>query len=261
MPVFSTPTPPAVHVDLPAGDLRLCATERQDTVVEVRPGEPASSDDHAYARSILVEQADGVITVKAPDGQRSRRAVHVDIALPEGSSLLAHTASTDVTTTGRLSEVAITCASGDVTVEHTVALRITTASGDVRCDVIEGDAVIDATSGKIGVGSVGGHVNVTTASGSAVIGRAHGDVTSRTASGDIVVHAVTRGQVNARSASGNVTLAVTEGSAAWLEISSLSGRVSSELEQSGEPGDAAETLEVHARTLSGDIAILRASTR
>src|SRR5687767_12904917 len=127
MPVFSTPTPPAVHVDLPAGDLRLCATERQDTVVEVRPAEPASSD--AYARSILVEQADGVITVKAPDGQRSRRAVHVDIALPEGSSLLAHTASTDVTTTGRLGEVAITCASGDVTVEHAVALRITTASG------------------------------------------------------------------------------------------------------------------------------------
>ncbi|GAA2383345.1 DUF4097 family beta strand repeat-containing protein [Nonomuraea africana] len=263
MPVFATTAPPTVHVDFPAGELRVSATDRQDTAVEVRPAAPAGPHDHEYAQAVQIEHADGVITVRAPDRQRFRRAsaLHIDIALPEGSSLRAETASADVTTTGPLHEVDITSASGDVTVAHAATLRVKTASGDVRCDVTTGDAAIDATSGRVGLGSVGGHADVTTASGDAVIGRAEGDVTSRTASGDLVVRSVTRGQVDARSASGDVTVSVTKGTAAWLEVSSLSGRVSSELEQSGAPDDGAETLEVRARTLSGDIAILRAGSR
>ncbi|MET9343559.1 DUF4097 family beta strand repeat-containing protein [Nonomuraea sp. NPDC003804] len=261
MPVFSTPEPVTAHVDIPAGQIRISASDRDDTHVEVRPADPGSPTDIEYAQDVVVEHADGVITVKAPDRQRFRRApaLHVSIALPSRSDLRATTASADVIATGELREVAVDCASGDVTVAHAVELGVKSASGDVRCDVIESDAIVDATSGNVRLGTVGGGISVVTASGDTVIGHAGGGVGSRSASGDLVVESVARGRVGAESASGDIRIAIAEGSAAWLEVSSLSGRVRSELRQSEQPAESVDKVEVRARTLSGDIAIVRAT--
>ena len=44
MPEFDTPEPITVEIDLVVGDVRLTASERANTVVEVRPSDPA--DEH-----------------------------------------------------------------------------------------------------------------------------------------------------------------------------------------------------------------------
>ncbi|MFE3448072.1 DUF4097 domain-containing protein [Nonomuraea sp. NPDC059194] len=260
MPAFPTPDPVSVHVDFPAGRLRVTATERDDTHIEVRPADPASETDVEYAQAVLIEHTDGLITIKAPDRPRLRRTPSLDVTidLPTRSNLRAITASTDVTATGQLGEVEVNCASGDVTVAHAGSLGVKSASGDVRSDVIEGDAVINATSGKVRLGTVHGHTSVVTASGDVRIDQAGRDVDSRTASGKLVIKNIRHGKVSAETASGDITIAIATGSVAWLEVSSLSGRVKSELRQSGEPAEGVDTVEVRARTLSGDISIVRA---
>lgn len=260
MPVFPTPDPVSVRVDFPAGHLRVTASDRDDTHVEVRPGDPGSTTDVEYAQDVLIEHADGLITVKAPDRQRLRRTPSLDvtIALPTRSNLRMITAAADVMATGQLGEVKVNCASGDVDVAHASRIDVKAASGDVRCDVVENDAVIDATSGSVRLGTVHGTTTVVTASGDTVIGHAGGDVSSRTASGSLDVGGIGRGRVTAKTASGDITIAIAKGSAAWLDVSSLSGRVRSELQQSGEPAEGVSAVEVRARTLSGDISIVRA---
>ena len=45
MPTFATPQPIHVSLELAAGAVRISASERTDTVVEVRPRDPASAAD------------------------------------------------------------------------------------------------------------------------------------------------------------------------------------------------------------------------
>ena len=40
MPTFETPEPISVSLELGVGDVRIAASERTDTVVEVRPSDP-----------------------------------------------------------------------------------------------------------------------------------------------------------------------------------------------------------------------------
>src|SRR3712207_7880717 len=46
MPVFATPEPISVTIDLSVGDVRLVAGDRTDTVVEVRPSDESRSEEH-----------------------------------------------------------------------------------------------------------------------------------------------------------------------------------------------------------------------
>jgi hypothetical protein len=45
MQKYDTPAPVTAVVDIPAGQIRLIATDRADTTVEVRPADPASRRD------------------------------------------------------------------------------------------------------------------------------------------------------------------------------------------------------------------------
>ena len=96
------------------------------------------------------------------------------------------------------------------------------------------------------------------ASGDVAVREADGSVNVRTASGDVRIESVRRGTVEIDSASGDVDVAVAVGTAAWLDVQALSGSVSSSLDPTDAPGDDAETVSIHAHTLSGDIRIRRA---
>jgi hypothetical protein len=69
---------------------------------------------------------------------------------------------------------------------------------------------------------------------------------------------VRRGIVEVDTASGDVEVGIATGTAAWLDVQALSGRVSSTLEATDTPGHDAETVTIHAHTLSGDITLRRA---
>jgi hypothetical protein len=54
MPTFDTPQPISVTVELGVGDLRIVASDRTDTMVEVRPSDPAKKADVTAAEQTRV---------------------------------------------------------------------------------------------------------------------------------------------------------------------------------------------------------------
>ena len=93
MPTFETPEPISVTVELLVGDLRVVASDRTDTVVEVLPSNPAKKADVEAAAGTRVEYASGMLLIKAPSRwlQYSFRgagneSVDVRIDVPAGIS-------------------------------------------------------------------------------------------------------------------------------------------------------------------------------
>src|SRR3712207_3088436 len=103
MPVFTTPDPISVTIDLSVGDVRIAASDRTDTVVEVRPSNAADDSDVQAARQTRVEFADGALSVRGPrnfDLSRKSRSVAVLVELPTGSAVRGDMAAGNVASTG-----------------------------------------------------------------------------------------------------------------------------------------------------------------
>ena len=45
MTTFATPEPISVHIEIGVGNVRVAASDRTDTVAEVRPSDPSNPDD------------------------------------------------------------------------------------------------------------------------------------------------------------------------------------------------------------------------
>ncbi|MFF5209019.1 DUF4097 domain-containing protein [Streptosporangium sp. NPDC000396] len=279
MPVFQTSGPVTLDVKLPAGDLNITATSREDTAVEVRPANPSRSADVKCADKTRVEYVDGTIYVEAPEPQLSLGRppkLEILVGLPEGSRIDFAAASADTRMTGRLGDVTVTTASGDVRIDRCTGLAVRTESGDVTCDVTEGSARVRTSSGRISLREMYGEAEVTTASGKIDLGTVGGDATVKSASGDVrirtaggsvqvksasadvTVESVARGNLSITSSSGDVKVGVARGTSAWLDVSSVSGDVDSSLERTDQPADGEDKVELHVRTMSGDISITRA---
>ena len=66
MSTFTTPAPISATVDIIFGDITVRASDRTDTVVEVRPVDPAWDLDVKAAEQVVVEFTDGKLQVKHP---------------------------------------------------------------------------------------------------------------------------------------------------------------------------------------------------
>jgi DUF4097 and DUF4098 domain-containing protein YvlB len=278
MPSFATPAPISVALDIASGDVRLVTGERGDTVVEVRPSNPSRPDDVETAEQTRVEFHEGQVLVATPKS-RDRRgrggSIAVTIALPAGSRLHGRIAAGDVQGQGRLDACQLTLASGDVRFDQTGPLRLDVSSGDisvervagraevssrsgnVRLRAVDGAAAIEATNGDTWVGEVSGDLQIGAANGDVVVERAHANVAVRAANGDVRLGEVARGRVTLDTASGNIAVGIREGSAAWLDVATHSGDVHNALDTTDGPGLSEATVEVRARTASGDISIRR----
>jgi hypothetical protein len=171
-----------------------------------------------------------------PGGNES---LDVTVEVPEGSSCLVHAESADVSCTGEMS-----------------ALDVRTASGDVSADRVSDLARVVTASGDVQVGAAA-EARVETASGDVRIEQADGAVTVRTASGDVWIAQASGRRAEVKSASGDISVAVARGIGVYLDLSSVSGTVSSDLEPAEENGGADLTLQ--CRTISGDVQVLRAA--
>ena len=236
---FPTSDPIDLQVRIPAGSITVTAVPTQVATVTLHPAH-AGGKNEKFLDATRVEFDQGTLSVIAPErsGQGHSTSIDATVELPEGSSCLADTASADVRCTGELSAADIRTASGEVSAERVSGLaRVGTASGDVH----------------LGAAS---EINAETASGDLSIERADGDVAVRTASGDVQIASASGKRVDIKATSGDISVAVTAGIGVYLDLSTLSGTVSSELEPSGESGSADMTLQ--CRTISGDVQITRA---
>ncbi len=281
MPIFATPEPVAVTIELGVGDARLVASERSDTVVEVGPSDTAKRDDVLAAEQTRVEYASGRLLVTAPRSWRrygpfsDGGAVDVHIELPVGSRLTGGAALAALHGSGRLGDCRYKTAAGDIHLEAAGAVQlrtgagditvgravgpaeITTGSGAVHIGAIDGAAVIKNSNGATHIGDVSGEVRVHGADGGITVDHAQGATTVKTANGDVRLAAVERGSIVVETARGEVEVGICDGTAAWLDLHTHYGHILNTLEATETPKPNDDTIEVRARSAFGDITVRR----
>jgi hypothetical protein len=214
---FPASDPVDLQVRVLEGDITVSAVATQAATVTI------DGDDEEFLPGTRVEFDDGKLSVVGGGPFGLGRGSHsIRAELPEGSSCLVDITSGDVRCTGRLG-----------------ALDVHTISGDVRAEHVSGLARVDTASGEVS------------------IGRADGDLSVRTASGDVRVAAASGAEADVKSASGDIRVAVAPGTGVYLDLSSMSGTVSSELEPAEDSGAAGLTL--NCRSISGDVVVSRAA--
>jgi DUF4097 and DUF4098 domain-containing protein YvlB len=261
MPKFTTPEPITATVEISAGDVSLIATDRDDTVVDVRPRDASRNHDVKAAEQVRVDFSNGTLRVSSQRGFSfpRRGAVVVDIALPAGSRLNASAASANITADGKYTDCKFASASGDLTVGSVLGnLKADTASGGITVRDVSGSASVSTASGDVTVDTLDGEMKFRAASGSLRVSHLRGNINSQTASGDVAVASAINGSVSAQTASGEVVVGIAEGTAAQLDLRTRSGKVRNSLTESDGPAQGDETLVVHARTASGDVIVQRA---
>jgi DUF4097 and DUF4098 domain-containing protein YvlB len=285
---FNTPSPITVALSLYVADVRFTASDRTDTIVEVRPSNPNKAADIKAAENTRVEYDDATRTLSIVSRKpRSRfvnfsskrpESINVVIQLPTDSDVRGEAEVGDFQSDGALGTVALKTDLGVVRLAETGPLNLRggvgeitveavggsavvhSASNDIRIGAVDGTADISADNGKVRVGLVTGPAEIKVANGSVSVDRALSDITAGSSNGEVRIGEVVRGKVSATSKNGGVEVGIREGSAAWLELKTGVGRVYNELATAEAPGadEPVDKVEVHASTKLGDVTIRRA---
>jgi hypothetical protein len=186
-------------------------------------------------------------------GRRSRILAHV----PVGTDVELSSTSGDVRLVGRLGVVRVHTASGDIEMGDAARLDVTTASGELSCGDVDGEATVLSVSGDCTVGRVGGRLDATVTSGDLRVGRCDGDLTVASTSGDVRIGRCAGSDIDVRSISGDVRVGLPAGIRVEAEISTLSGRAT--LPQPAPASDALDRrpVRLHLKSVSGDIRVER----
>jgi hypothetical protein len=263
MPIFQTPEPITAILDVVAGSVRLDATDRDDTIVEVSPRDPNRASDVRASEQARVDFRHGTLRVSADRRMISLGrggAVNIDIGLPSGSRLHASSASAEVRADGVFADCRLASASGDLLVDWvTGQVKADTASGEISLQNVDGNVSIATASGDATIGRLTGDLRFQAASGALTMNELRGTITARTASGRVKIAAATKGAVSIVASSGDVEIGIANGTAAKLELRSHSGVVSNGLAPADGPADGDATLVVQVRTGSGDIGVRRSA--
>ena len=280
MPSYETPEPISVTLELGVGNVRIAASDRTDTVVEVSPSDEADESDVKAAQQVRVDYTNGTLRVAGPkarafDFSRKTRSVDVTIELPSGSDVSAEMQMGDFHCAGRLGECGFKTSAGNLWLDRTGPVRLKTSAGHVTADGIAGNAEISTGSGKVQIGevegtavvknsngdttidAVTGDVRVRAANGAISVDRAGAGVDAKSSNGSIRLGEVVRGSVVLETAMGDLEVGVAEGTAAWLAVNTGFGHVRNLLESASRPEEADETVEVRGRTSYGDVIIRR----
>ncbi|MET8911851.1 DUF4097 family beta strand repeat-containing protein [Micromonospora sp. NPDC004551] len=280
MPSFDTPAPISASVELVAGELRIAAGPRTDTVVQVRPADESDERDVRAAAQTRVEYASGRLVVRGPKqpgfGVFGRTgSVEVTIDLPEASGVDAKLGVGAVSCSGTVADCRLRTGAGDLQVEDTGKLSLHTGFGAAIAETVAGDAEVTTGSGRLSVRAVGGHavlkngngdtwigetggdLRIRSANGAVAAGHAAASVTANTANGDIRVGELVRGSATLRTAAGRIEVGIRRGTAVLLDLHTTFGKVRNDLDAAAGPADTDEKAEVRARTAFGDIVIHR----
>lgn len=255
---FPGSEPIDVLVDVAAGSIAVSAEPVDVTTVQIE-GAGRGSEFLLSEVSVTFEQ--GHLEIIEPKDVRNRLRGHagldVTVTAPAGSSGVVRTASADVSCMGRLGALEARTASGDVTVSTvTGPLQVKTASGDVWLERTVADAQVNTASGDIQLRQADGDATMQSASGDVTIGQAAASVQVQTASGDIHIGSVTQGGVTVKTASGDTEVGVAAGVGVYLDLSTLTGHISSQLDEIEGHDDV--RLQVSCRSVTGGIRITRA---
>jgi DUF4097 and DUF4098 domain-containing protein YvlB len=279
MHTFSTPQPVRLRVEVWEGTITVLAEETDTTTVELVPESSGGAAVELIDRA-TVEQRGNEIVVLLPKSRgglfRRGSGVSATIHVPLTSAASVQSASADMELLGVLGEVQAFTGSGDIRIEHAQVCTVRTGSGDVSIgtvhgtcavksgsadvaiELVAGDCDLMTGSGDLSIGTVAGRLTVKSGSGDVTVTTGDGDVDAMAGSGDLTFNRVQHGQVKARTGSGDVAIGVASGTAAYLDIMTMSGDVHSELDGAEGPGDGDPTVKIRVVSGSGDVVLQRA---
>ncbi|QYX76812.1 DUF4097 family beta strand repeat-containing protein [Streptomyces akebiae] len=218
MQKFETPAPISAVLNIPAGRVRFIAADRADTTVDVRPADAAKGRDVRAAERTTVDYRDGVLRIQAPEAKSElfgpSGSLEVTVQLPTGSHVQAKAAAAEFRGVGRLGDVAIDGAHGQVKLDEAASAQLNLLAGDALVGRLAGPA--DITSGK----------------------------------GDLRITEAVRGTVTLHTGYGEISVGAAAGASASLDAGTSHGRIHNALRNSG---DADARLDIHATTGYGDI--------
>lgn len=279
MHTYQTPGPIDLKVEIGAGRVDLSTTETTTTTVELEAmhGDPGAIDLIDNAR---VEQSGTKVTVVIPKGKSGffgrKGQVRVLVTMPRDSNFRVESQSADIEAKGRFGAGLVQTGSGDVEIDLVAQADVKTGSGEVEIDTVLGQLKVKTGSGDISVDSVAGDCDVLAGSGDLVVGSSggklkaktgSGDVTIKSAgskvdlmagSGDIVLQRIDHGELVARTGSGDVRIGIANGTAAYLDIQTVTGDVTSSLDGGDAPSGDEQVVSVNVISGSGDVVLQRA---
>ncbi|GAB3167795.1 DUF4097 family beta strand repeat-containing protein [Myceligenerans halotolerans] len=279
MPTFPATSPVPVVVEVPFGNLRVVASERDDVVVTVLPTDPAKSGSVRAAEEVRVERDGESVQITYPGSWKqwvlpfAAGTADITVELPEGSDVRGKIGS--FFGEGRFGVVDLTASAGDARmdgadrvdlkvsagnavvgrVSGTASVKVST--GSVRIDEFAGDGTVRATNGTVTVGDVTGSLEVTGAHAEIAVSRVTGTLIAKSAHAGIRVNNVVSGSVTLNTSYGSIEVGVPEGTAAFLDVASEHGAVRNQLTPAEAPGEEEATAEIHAGTGYGDIIVRR----
>jgi DUF4097 and DUF4098 domain-containing protein YvlB len=159
------------------------------------------------------------------------RSTNLKITVPEGTDVSVGSVSGNVSLKGRFGNV-----------------KVSTVSGQIEVDEAEGDVDIRSISGRLEVERCAGRCRANTKSGRIEIGWVGKEVRAQTMSGRIEVGTAGQGDMELRTISGGIEVAVDPGRHPKTRFKTLSGKAESKLE----PGS---DFQIRARTISGSIRV------
>jgi hypothetical protein len=245
----------------------VTVTARDDLAVasvRLTPRDPAGD----VLDRITVEMRGPTLAVVGPrqggiadlvSGRRPHRdAVDAEIEVPTGTALKITTASADIRVDGRCGGADVATGSAEIVLDRVDGeLRLRYGSGTSRVRSVTGAATLRSGSGNAVFGEVGGPLQATFGSGRLDIDTSYGGVRSRAGSGDAHI-ARTYGDVDFGSGSGQVTVGLPAGLSTRLDVTTGSGRVHSDLPIEDVPASG-KSITVRARTGSGNVRLFRAA--
>jgi hypothetical protein len=191
------------------------------------------------------------------------------VTAPAGCDVVVRTKSADMRGRGRFGSAEVKTASGDVNLDTVTGdVQVKTASGDVSVSEAHGLTHVQTASGDVALQQAQGDVTIQGVSGDVWIKDAKRSVHVNTVSGDQRVDAVVEGSVETQAVSGDILIGVRRGSRVYVDANTISGSTSSELNLSDAPVDDVEDgaaadegpmVEVRAKTVSGDVSLVRAA--
>jgi len=259
---FDSPEPISIELEVEYGAVRIIASDRKTTVVDVRPASEGRRADLDAVERTRVQLAGGRLEVRAPKARGLSRfvrpaAIDVVMQVPSGSQVRGENAYLDFDAEGRLGNCFIKTSYGTLRVEAAAALTLQASAGNISAGRASGPVEISSSAGDLRLGEVAGPANLKTSSGEIRVERAGGSINARTAYGAIhVAHAV-RGQLDLTTSYGDIEVGVVDGTATFLELRSDHGRVRNQLDRVSDASEPADSLKVRARAGYGDIWIRR----
>jgi DUF4097 and DUF4098 domain-containing protein YvlB len=278
---FPTPTPIAVTIEAHFAEVQVVASDRTDTVVDVRPTDP---DDRAHvevAEATRVELLGDQLRVTAPKPSLMARILNspsldIAISLPTGSAVRADLGAGNVGGTGTLGPCVAHTGAGNIRLGDTGALDARSGTGDIVVGNVTGDATIETPAGHTQIASATGNVDIKNGSTGPRIGTVGGDlrvraghgrieaesvagsVDARTAHGAVVIGVATGADVDLKTSHGDLEVGIPDGRAVWLDLDTKYGRVVSEFVPTADAPPVGEpSVRIVGRTSYGDIRIRR----